>query len=92
MARCYPFVTRKWQHEAEYRLIKELRVFTGARIAVCFVYEFYAKTGAWFRACGNENSLFDADGLMRERHAAINDLYQVSEVMTREGIPETAGI
>ena len=28
----------------------------------------------WFRAYGNENWKFDADGYMEERHASINDV------------------
>jgi len=68
------FLTRKWQAEHEYRLIKELWAFTGDRIAVRFAYEFHDASGAWFRAYGNENWEFDANGLMRARHASINDL------------------
>ena len=68
------FLTRKWAAEAEYRLIKELWAFTDDRIAVRFVYEFHNAEGVWFRAHGNENWLFDAAGLMAERHASINDV------------------
>jgi nuclear transport factor 2 (NTF2) superfamily protein len=68
------FLTRKWQHETEYRLIKELWAFTDNRIAVRFAYEWHDTTGAWFRAHGNENWLFDRHGLMAERHASINDI------------------
>jgi nuclear transport factor 2 (NTF2) superfamily protein len=65
---------RKWQREHEYRLIKELWAFTDNRIAVRFVYEWQDDQGAWFRACGNENWLFDSNGLMAQRHASINDV------------------
>jgi nuclear transport factor 2 (NTF2) superfamily protein len=68
------FLTRKWEHEREYRLIKELWAFTDARIAVRFAYEFHDASGAWFRAYGNENWDFDANGLMSRRIASINDL------------------
>ncbi len=34
------FLTRKWQRENEYRLIKELWAWTDNRIAVCFAYEW----------------------------------------------------
>ncbi|TLU74089.1 nuclear transport factor 2 family protein [Lichenicoccus roseus] len=68
------FLTRKWQAEHEYRLIKELWAFTGDRIAVRFAYEFHDARGYWFRAYGNENWEFDEHGLMRARHASINDL------------------
>ncbi|PSJ19053.1 DUF1348 domain-containing protein, partial [Halomonas sp. ND22Bw] len=65
---------RKWAREQEYRLIKEIWAFTEDRIAVRFAYEFHDADGQWFRAYGNENWAFDANGLMRERHASINDL------------------
>jgi nuclear transport factor 2 (NTF2) superfamily protein len=68
------FLTRKWTREQEYRLIKELWAFEGARIAVRFVYECRDADGRWWRSHGNENWLFDADGLMAERHASINDV------------------
>lgn len=68
------FLTRKWARELEYRLIKELWVFDGARIAVRFAYESQDASGQWFRSYGNENWEFDADGLMKRRHASINDL------------------
>jgi nuclear transport factor 2 (NTF2) superfamily protein len=68
------FLTRKWQKEQEYRLIKELWAFTGDRIAVRFAYEWRDDSGNWFRSYGNENWEFDANGLMRERFASINDV------------------
>jgi uncharacterized protein len=68
------FLTRKWQHESDYRLIKELWAFTGSRIAVRFAYESHDEAGQWFRSYGNENWEFDSNGLMTARHASINDL------------------
>ena len=68
------FLTRKWARELEYRLIKELWAFDGVRIAVRFAYESHDASGQWFRSYGNENWEFDADGLMKRRHASINDL------------------
>ncbi len=68
------FLTRKWSREQEYRLIKELWAFGGDRIAVRFAYEYRDESGQWFRAYGNENWEFDALGLMRVRHASINDV------------------
>lgn len=67
------FLTRKWSRELDYRLIKELWAFAGNRIAVRFVYEYRDDGGQWFRAYGNENWQFDADGLMEARHASINE-------------------
>lgn len=68
------FLTRKWQTEREYRLIKELWAFDGNRIAVRFAYEWHNQYGDWFRSYGNENWEFDENGLMRRRYASINDL------------------
>jgi uncharacterized protein len=68
------FLADKWVREQEYRLIKEVWAFTEARIAVRFAYEWHDASGQWFRSYGNENWEFAADGLMRHRHASINDL------------------
>lgn len=68
------FLTRKWSRELGYRLIKELWAFDSHRIAVRFAYEWHDDSGNWFRAYGNENWAFDDNGLMRQRHASINDL------------------
>lgn len=68
------FLTCKWAREHDYRLIKELWAFRDARIAVRFAYEFRDDAGAWFRAYGNENWEFAADGRMARRIASINDL------------------
>lgn len=65
---------RKWARELEYRLIKELWAFGGHRIAVRFAYECRDDSGNWSRSYGNENWEFDENGLMRFRHASINDL------------------
>ncbi len=68
------FLTRKWQRELEYRLIKEVWACEGNRIAVRFAYEWHDDSGNWFRSYGNENWEFSEAGLMRQRHASINDL------------------
>lgn len=68
------FLTRKWAGEGDYRLIKELWAFDRDRIAVRFAYEWRSREGQWLRAYGNENWEFDAAGLMRRRHASINDV------------------
>src|SRR5690348_13478114 len=68
------FLTRKWARELDYRLIKELWACTGNRIAVRFAYEWHDDSGHWYRSYGNENWEFDDQGLMRVRHASINDL------------------
>ncbi|WP_158827147.1 nuclear transport factor 2 family protein [Mucilaginibacter lacusdianchii] len=68
------FLTRKWQKELNYKLKKELWAFTDNRIAVRFEYEYQNADGQWFRAYGNENWEFDANGLMQKRYASINDI------------------
>jgi len=68
------FLTRKWEREHEYRLIKEVWAFRENRIAVRFVYEWHDEEGQWFRSYGNENWEFNGNGLMRRRIASINDL------------------
>ncbi len=68
------FLSAKWRRELDYRLIKELWAFGGNRIAVRFAYEWHDDSGNWFRSFGNENWEFDDSGLMRKRHACINDL------------------
>jgi uncharacterized protein len=68
------FLRRKWAKELDYRLIKELWAFDSNRIAVRFAYEWHDDSGTWIRSYGNENWEFDDQGLMRVRHASINDL------------------
>ncbi len=68
------FLTRKWDKELDYRLIKELWAFHGTRIAVRFAYEWRDEEGSWFRSYGNENWEFADSGLMRRRIASINDI------------------
>jgi nuclear transport factor 2 (NTF2) superfamily protein len=45
-AKIEAFLTRKWQRELDYRLIKELWAFTGNRIAVRFAYEWRDDSGS----------------------------------------------
>jgi nuclear transport factor 2 (NTF2) superfamily protein len=58
------FLERKWQRELDYRLIKEVR----------FAYEWRDDSDQWYRAHGNEQWEFDAQGLMSRREASINDV------------------
>jgi uncharacterized protein len=67
------FLTRKWNRELDYRLVKELWSFRENRIAVRFAYEWHDDSGNWFRSYGNELWEFDERGLMRRRVASIND-------------------
>jgi nuclear transport factor 2 (NTF2) superfamily protein len=50
------FLTRKWNRELDYRLIKELWGFRENRMAVRFAYEWHDDSGHWFRSYGNEQS------------------------------------
>jgi nuclear transport factor 2 (NTF2) superfamily protein len=68
------FLTRKWEKERDYRLIKELWAFSEDRISVRFQYEYQTAQGEWFRAHGNEQWEFNRAGLMRRREASINDV------------------
>lgn len=72
------FLTQKWKKELHYKLKKEYWAHTENRIAVRFEYEYQTAEGNWFRAYGNENWEFDANGLMQKRFASINDI-QISE-------------
>jgi len=73
-AQIIELLTRKWQKECNYRLIKELWAYSDNRIAVRFAYEYQDLEEQWFRAYGNENWQFNEQGLMTHRHASINDL------------------
>ncbi len=68
------FLTRKWNKELDYRLIKELWAHSDNRIAVRYAYEYHDDSGNWFRAFGNENWEFDENGYMAHRHASINEM------------------
>jgi nuclear transport factor 2 (NTF2) superfamily protein len=68
------FLTRKWNRELDYRLIKEVWAFRDNRIAVRFAYEWHDDSDQWFRSYGNENWEFDSEGLMCIRLASINDV------------------
>ncbi len=68
------FLTRKWQKELDYRLIKDLWAFDRNFIAVRFQYEWHDAAGQWHRSYGNEQWEFDEQGLMRRREASINDI------------------
>lgn len=68
------WLERKWTKERDYVLSKELWAFTDNKIAVRFVYEWRDASDQWWRSYGNEMWEFDPDGLMRARHASINDV------------------
>ncbi|MEP7095219.1 MAG: nuclear transport factor 2 family protein [Flavobacterium sp.] len=72
------FLSQKWKKELHYKLKKEYWAHIENRIAVRFEYEYQTSDGEWFRAYGNENWEFDANGLMQKRFASINDI-QISE-------------
>ena len=73
-AQIVAFLTRKWERELDYRLIKEVWAFHDNRIGVRFAYESHDASGQWFRSFGNEMWEFTSEGLMSRRAASINDL------------------
>jgi len=69
------FLTRKWERETNYRLVKNLWTWHDNRIAVRFTYEYqHAESGQWFRCHGNELWQFDAKGYMQHRDMSGNDI------------------
>ncbi|HEX3892571.1 MAG TPA: nuclear transport factor 2 family protein [Terracidiphilus sp.] len=68
------FLQRKWAHELDYKLKKELWGFRNNRMAVKFQYEWHDSSGQWYRSYGNELWEFAPSGLMQRREASINDL------------------
>ncbi|HEX4834476.1 MAG TPA: nuclear transport factor 2 family protein [Trebonia sp.] len=68
------FLTRKWQHELDYALRKNLWAYEENRIAVRFQYECRDASGHWYRSYGNELWEFDEQGYMARREASINDV------------------
>ncbi len=80
------FLTRKWQKELHYKLVKELWTHTDNRISVRFEYEWQdAETGQWNRTHGNEHWEFDEDGYMRIRDMSANDI-PISSAHRRIGL------
>ena len=43
------FLERKWSHQLDYRLIKELWTFGENRLAVRFAYEWLDNMGRWWK-------------------------------------------
>lgn len=68
------FLTRKWGKELDYKLKKELFLFSAAKIAVQFEYEWHDESGKWYRSYGLEHWEFATDGRMKKRTASINDV------------------
>jgi nuclear transport factor 2 (NTF2) superfamily protein len=68
------FLTRKWQHELDYVLRKNLWTYRDNLIAVRFQYECHDASGQWWRSYGNELWEFSSDGLVSRREASINDV------------------
>ena len=75
-------LARKWAHELEYRLIRELFVFGGNRIAARFAYEYHDDSGHWFRAYGIETWRFDDAGYMEQRITSVNE-HMISETQRK---------
>ena len=80
------FLTRKWEKEHDYRLIKDLWGFDGNRIAVRFQYEWHDGTGQWYRSYGNEQWEFDERSLMRKPRSTISRFMSSRTSEARSGI------
>ena len=73
------FLTRKWEKELDYRLMKELWAYTDNHISVRFEYEYRsAIDNQWYRTYGIEHWEFDKDGIMQRRDMSANDI-QIEE-------------
>jgi uncharacterized protein len=73
------FLTRKWNRETSYSLMKELWAYTDNRISVRFEYEWFNEyENQWYRTHGNEHWEFAKDGLMDVRDMSANDV-QINE-------------
>jgi nuclear transport factor 2 (NTF2) superfamily protein len=68
------FLQQKWAGELDFRVIYEMWSFGDDRIAARLAAEWRDSAGLWLRGFGLEAWRFDATGLIRSRHASINDL------------------
>jgi uncharacterized protein len=68
------FLTQKWAKELDYKLTKELFLFSDDTIAVQFTYTWHDTSGQHYRSHGLEHWEFTADGRMKKRTASINDV------------------
>lgn len=67
------FLTRKWAKELDYKLKKQLFLFSDTQIAVQFEYTWHDSKGRHYRSYGVEHWEFAPNGLMKKRIASIND-------------------
>ncbi len=69
------FLTKKWEQELDYHLMKELWCYNNNRISVRFEYEWRdAKNPTqWMRTHGNEHWEFNTNGLICKRDMSAND-------------------
>lgn len=67
------FLKRKWEKEQNYKLKKELFLFSDDKIAVNFTYTWNDATGKKYTSYGLEHWEFAEDGRMKKRIASIND-------------------
>ena len=68
------FLQNKWANELDYRLKKELFLFSDDKIAVQFRYRWRDASGQHYESYGLEHWEFVADGRMHKRTASINDV------------------
>lgn len=67
------FLIRKWRREIDFRIVKELWVADGSRVALRFACEFRDDNGTWFRALGNQCWELDEAGLLSRRLTSVNE-------------------
>ena len=67
-------LTRKWRTELDYKLKKELFLFSDNKIAVQFEYTWQDTGGKHYRSYGIEHWEFAPDGRMEKRTTSINDV------------------
>lgn len=71
-AQIVQFLQRQWSLQRDGRVMKELWLGGGNRLAVRFVCEFHDGDRRWFRCLGSELCGFDAQGLMAWRWASAH--------------------
>jgi nuclear transport factor 2 (NTF2) superfamily protein len=69
------FLTRKWQREYDYRLIKEVWAYRENRIAVRFAYEWRDDSGNWFRSF--DRQIVDAGDRRHIRACSSNSQFSL---------------
>lgn len=67
------FLTDLWSQQLDQRIVMTLMSFKENRIKLRFLSEWRDSCGQWHQSCGNENLVVDEWGLIKFRHAYINE-------------------